>query len=97
MNTPLVCITCTALLSCSTTLLAQTNTTESVPATTQAATGGLRWDAGADIRLQEEMYENIPGVLGGDFHNYFRLRTRAWGQVENDDFRLYLRFANEFF
>ena len=97
MNIPLTYITCTALISCSTTLFAQTNTTESVPTTTQAAKSGLSWDAGGDIRLQEEMYDNIPGMLGGDFHNYFRLRTRVWGQVENDDFRLHLRFANEFF
>ncbi len=96
MNTLLAYITCSALLSCSTTLFAQTNTMTSAD-TTQPSTSNLRWDAGADIRLQNEIYDDIPGMLDGDYHNYFRLRTRVWGQVENDDFRLYLRFANEFF
>jgi len=97
MKTPFAYMTCTAVLICSTALFAQTNTPESVPSTTQTAKGGLRWDAGGDIRIQEEMYDDIPGMLGGNYHNYFRLRSRVWGQVENDDFRLNIRFANEFF
>lgn len=96
MKTTPLALACTAVLSASHTLFAQTNTAATVTQPPESKSG-LSWDAGADLRLQEEMYDDIPGMLGGDYHNYFRVRSRAWGQVENDDFRLYLRFANEFF
>jgi hypothetical protein len=88
-------LACMAALSAITTLLAQTNASE-VATQPPASKSTLSWDGGADLRLQEEMYDDIPGMLGGDYHNYFRLRSRVWGQVENDDFRLFLRVGNEF-
>jgi len=92
-NLPLFCL---VTLSAATTLLAQSNVTEAA-AQPLTAKSTLRWDGGADLRLQEEMYDDIPGMLDGDYHNYFRVRSRVWGQVENDDFRLFLRVGNEFF
>lgn len=61
----------------------------------------FRW--GGDIRLRQEYFDEIPiikdppGVTRGGENNYFRVRTRLWGEVdlaENITFRA--RIVNEF-
>jgi hypothetical protein len=62
---------------------------------------GLDWDAGADLRVRQEVFENVPlGSVAGKTvllppQNWVRTRPRVWGQVKNDDFKLYMRAANE--
>lgn len=58
----------------------------------------LDWDAGADLRVRQEMIDNLPmaypRVMGNQ--SYLRIRPRVWGQVKNEDFKLYLRLTDEF-
>jgi len=57
----------------------------------------LSWDAGGDIRLRQEMWDNLPrGATQSHNESYFRTRVRAWGKVENEDFTLYGRLVDEF-
>jgi len=60
----------------------------------------LQWDAGGDFRVRQEIMQNLPdkSKKGGmtDMSNYFRMRARAWGKVENEDFTLYGRLVDEF-
>ena len=74
-----------------------TKPVETAPAV-KPAQGALDWDAGADLRVRHEMTDNIPQANGGVSKNasYLRMRPRVWGQVKNEDFKLYLRFADEF-
>ncbi|MEI6647192.1 MAG: alginate export family protein [bacterium] len=57
----------------------------------------LSWDAGGDFRIRQEMYDNLPR-FATQSHNesYFRMRARLWGKVENEDFTIYGRLADEF-
>ena len=60
--------------------------------------GALDWDGGADLRVRQEASDNFPkrdGAVAVNA-NYLRIRPRIWGQVKNEDFKLYLRFADEF-
>ena len=66
-------------------------------------TGGLDWDAGADLRVRQEASDNLPKRINAQGEgvtakndNYLRIRPRVWGQVKNEDFKLYLRVADEF-
>lgn len=66
----------------------------------QGATN-LTWNAGADERIRHEIVHNLPrggrsgrGIADGT--NWIRFRTRAWGLVEGERFRLYGRLGNEF-
>ena len=66
----------------------------------KAKAGGLDWDGGADVRIRHELHDNVPqynanGAVS-DNESYLRIRPRVWGQVKNDDFRLYLRLTDEF-
>lgn len=70
----------------------------------------LAFDAGADLRIREELMENVPGlprggVLSsarrGKFSNHMRFRPRVWGQIKFGsesigDFRIYTRLTDEF-
>ena len=69
----------------------------------------LSFDAGGDLRIRQELMENIPGLPGGGvtmpsardgFTDHMRFRVRAWGEAAWKDedvgaFRLYLRLADE--
>ncbi len=58
----------------------------------------LVWNGGADLRVRQEIIENLPklhGALMPD-QNWIRIRPRAWGEVKNEDFKLYIRAADEF-
>lgn len=75
--------------------------TEAKPSETVAAPASLQnldWDAGADLRVRQEISDNLPkkGGATADNASYLRIRPRVWGQVKNEDFKLYLRFADEF-
>ena len=75
-----------------------------------AAKAEIEFDAGADLRIRQEMMKNVPGLPGGGligpyprtgFINHMRFRPRVWGQVsgitESEvEWRLFARLADEF-
>lgn len=75
-----------------------------------AASAGIEFGAGADLRIRQEMMKNVPGLPGGGlignaphgrYVNNVRFRPRVWGEIkgETEDhakFRLYTRFTDEF-
>lgn len=74
------------------------------------AHGEITLDGGVDLRVRQELYENIAGLPGGGvlskarrsgFVDQMRIRPRIWGEVklttENGaKWRLYTRLADEF-
>lgn len=62
------------------------------------ANSSLKWDAGADLRVRHELVDNLPMSGGSVMKNasYLRIRPRVWGEVKNENFKLYTRFADEF-
>jgi len=83
----------------------QTNVTAS-GATAQAATAAvakpagaskLEANAGADLRVRQEVLGNMPqkGGVEQPTQNYIRYRPRVWGEVKDEDFKLYMRVADE--
>jgi len=74
-----------------------------------AAHGDIGFDAGADLRIREELMENVPGLPGGGvlapvrrgkFTNHMRFRPRVWGEVKfgsesAGDFRLFTRLTDD--
>ena len=82
---------------------AQTN---AVPEVTVEPDSGLKADAGADIRVRQEIMHNVVGNPGGagammrapykkDI-NHFRFRPRVWGRLDYENFTLYGRLVDEF-
>ena len=80
-------------------------------ATASAAFGeGFDFDAGADLRIRQELMDNVPGLPGGGlllraprggFRQHMRFRPRVWGEMSfgNENvgmFRLYTRLTDEF-
>ena len=73
------------------------------------AQGEVKFDAGGDVRIREELMENVPGMPGGSvwgptvanaFRNHMRFRARVWGEtrLEKEGFgmlRLYVRLNDE--
>lgn len=73
------------------------------------ARGEFAFDAGADLRIRQEIMDNVPGLPGGGvlsprvrgaYKNHVRFRPRVWGQVsfgseDSGKFRLYTRFTDE--
>ena len=71
---------------------------------------GLDFDAGADLRIRQEMMDNIPGLPGGGllnpsargkYKNHIRFRPRVWGEVRGEmangsKWRVYTRLTDEF-
>lgn len=60
----------------------------------------LNFDAGADLRIRQEVLINMPNPAGAATksratQNYIRYRPRVWGQVKNEDFKLYMRVTDE--
>lgn len=63
------------------------------------------WTLGADLRVRQELMDNIPGHPGdplshcpapsGKNLNWLRVRPRVWTRFESDDCGLYLRLADE--
>ena len=73
------------------------------------ASSALAFDAGADLRIRQEIMDNVPGLPGGGllstsarggYRNHVRFRPRVWGEVKFGDeeggmFRLYTRLTDE--
>ena len=57
----------------------------------------LNADAGADLRIRQEVLLNMPERNGAFMpnQNYIRYRPRVWGQLNNEDFKLYMRVTDE--
>ncbi|MBP5285055.1 MAG: hypothetical protein ILO34_02960 [Kiritimatiellae bacterium] len=70
------------------------------------AASALAFDAGADLRIRQEIMDNVPGLPGGGNlsravagkgKNQMRFRPRVWGDLKAwENFRLYARLADEF-
>jgi len=70
----------------------------------------LAFDAGADLRVRQELMENVPGLPGGGrlnansrsgFTQHMRFRPRVWGEVsalavDGSMWRVYTRLTDEF-
>ena len=70
----------------------------------------LAFDAGADLRIRQELMDNIPGLPNGGvlmpqargkFTNHMRFRPRVWGEMKGTTenwgaWRLYTRLTDEF-
>ena len=61
--------------------------------------GSVRFNAGADFRVRQEIMNNLPGLPGGGpyamttgerakYRNQMRFRPRAWFEIETGPFRL---------
>lgn len=71
-----------------------------------ARADGIAFDAGADMRIRQELMDNIPGLPGGGlllnaprsgYRNQMRFRPRVWGEVKAaENWRLYMRLTDEF-
>lgn len=70
---------------------------------------GLAFDAGADLRIREELMENVPGLPNGgfvravrsEFKNHVRFRPRVWAEIRGEtadagNWRIFTRLADEF-
>lgn len=70
------------------------------------AASAIAFDAGADLRIRQEIMDNVPGLPGGGYlsravsgkgKNQMRFRPRAWGELKAfENFRAYIRIADEF-
>ncbi len=73
-----------------------------------AARGEIVFDAGADLRVRQEVMHNVPTMPGGGMtgspgvsrnktKNQFRYRVRVWGELQmGENWRLYGRLNDEF-
>ena len=73
------------------------------------AQGGIDFDAGADLRIRQELMQNVPGLPDGGlllrsrrtgFIQHMRFRPRVWGEVKWTtqnwgSWRIYTRFTDE--
>lgn len=70
---------------------------------------GVEFDAGADLRIRQELFDNVPGCPGGGlvrrpygkFTNHMRFRPRVWAELKYHEdggpaLRLYARLTDEF-
>ena len=68
-------------------------------------TNSVSFNAGADLRVRQEIMGNVPGTPGGGMQspvvrnkskNQMRFRMRAWGDLKlGDHFRIYSRVTDE--
>ena len=75
----------------------------------QGVGDGVAFDAGADLRVRQEMMENVPGLPNGGllmrashgkFTNHMRFRPRVWGELKGStenwgSWRVYTRLTDE--
>ena len=97
----LILATAACALACS--ALAGTN---DVPVLEEPVDSALQANAGADVRIREEIMHNVPGLPGApgammprDYKknlNHLRIRPRVWGQLDYEEFTLYGRLTDEF-
>lgn len=79
--------------------------TNEVPAVATVGESKLVANAGADLRIREEIMHNVPGLPGAPGAmmpsaykkniNHMRIRPRAWGSLDYENFGLYARVADE--
>lgn len=76
----------------------------------QATLAGVDFDFGADLRIRQEIMDNVPGlpeggrasaVVAGKYKNWIRFRPRVWGELKGVAFdgsvwRLNTRLTDEF-
>ena len=73
----------------------------------ESEAGGIQFDAGADLRIRQEIMHNVPtmpygmmgrpGVYRNKTKNQIRFRPRVWAEVKfGDNWRLYGRLVDEF-
>ena len=74
----------------------------------ESEAGGIQFDAGADLRIRQEILHNVPTMPGGGMvgnpavtrtktKNQLRFRPRVWAEVKfGDSWRLYGRLVDEF-
>ena len=65
----------------------------------------LKLNAGADLRVRQEIMHNVPGLPGApgammpaarkEAINHIRYRPRVWGRADFGNFGLYMRLADE--
>ena len=80
-----------------------------IPPVAFEASGGIAFDAGADLRIRQELMGNVPGNPGGGlvttpcgkFTDHVRFRPRVWGELKGETesagkWRLFTRIADEF-
>lgn len=70
------------------------------------ASAEISFDAGADLRVRQEIYDNVPGLPGGGlasrspygkYTNRMRYRVRVWGELQLEErLRVYTRLTDEF-
>ncbi len=63
------------------------------------STPSLKLIGGADIRFRYDYKDNAPtsgGKINTAYQDYYRLRTRVWGEVGYENVALFGRLANEF-
>lgn len=92
-----------AAVCATTTCAAQTN---AVPEVETASASALVADAGADLRVRQEIMHNVTGLPGAPGAvmpraykkdvNHLRFRPRVWGSLAWEEFMLYGRLADEF-
>lgn len=59
----------------------------------------LKLNAGADLRFRYDYKDNAPssgGKINTTYQDYYRLRTRVWGEAKVENVTLFGRLANEF-
>lgn len=87
------------------TVSAIAQTTNNPPVEISESASKLKANAGADLRVRQEVMHNVPGLPGGsgammpasrkEAINQFRFRPRVWGRLDYENFGLYTRLANE--
>ena len=97
----LILATAACALACS--ALAATN---DVPVLEEPVDSALQANAGADLRIREEIMHNVPGLPGAPGAmmpraykknlNHLRVRPRVWGELDYEEFTLYGRLTDEF-
>ena len=70
-----------------------------------AACGDFAFDAGADLRIRQEVMHDVPGLPGGGLlsrepygktKNHFRFRPDVWAELKaGEDWRVYLKLTDE--
>ena len=78
---------------------AQPAAAAAAPQTVAASPSKLKLNAGADLRFRYDYKDNAPssgGTINTAYQDYYRLRTRVWGEAKIENVTLFSRLANEY-
>ena len=77
-----------------------------LPANAEDGSANVKFDAGADFRIRQEVMRNLPGLPGDEYsqtpsaraksRNQIRMRPRVYASLSAGDFTVYARLADEF-